>query len=141
MKTIHLAGLLGALLCCASHADELKLPQTSADYRKIAEDAERDQTPGTRGVVERVVVLKHTSNPGQHPSANDQAAESIADPNLVATPAIRTGAARPSTGQEYKVSVKWPDGKHQFFRVGEDPHLKKGDRVVLAQGKLVHVTH
>jgi|GEM_PF-3858993 len=140
MKTRYFAGLLIALLAAAAHASDLKLPQSSEDYHQISKDVEQDSVPGKRGVVERVVV-RNASAHAEHKSVNQEAAESISDPNLVATPAVQVGAAHPATNREYKVSVKWADGKHQFFRLDEDPHLRKGDRVALAGGKLVHVMH
>lgn len=139
--------LLFIALSGASVAADLVLPKTNEEFRQLADGVDPVGVSGRRGVVERVSATQKPFNepsPISKPGVRESA-DIVSDRTVIATPVIGVGPGVKKPGQpvsakmEYSVVVRWDDGTLGVINQDVDPDVRKGDSVVLTDGRIVRV--
>lgn len=120
---------------------KLKLPQTSEQYRQLAEESASPVEGGRKGTVQRVSSEK-VSIAADAPEPNSTL-QTLPGKTEVAPAQITLNAqgkaATPPTERQYRVVVRWEDGSFGEVLVKQNPHLRAGDRVSVDGGKITRL--
>ncbi|MCX9158442.1 hypothetical protein OPU71_20160 [Niveibacterium sp. 24ML] len=123
------------------------LPQSNEDFRQLADSVNSGGMDGRRGVVERVSASQKAvsePSPMSKPGVRDSA-DIVSDSTVIATPVVGVGPGVKKPGQAaptkttYSVVVRWEDGSFGIVNQDVDPGLKKGDPVVMNEGRVVRL--
>ncbi|WP_341678583.1 hypothetical protein [Niveibacterium sp. SC-1] len=140
METCRLIALTACvLLPPAALAEELKLPQTSDQYKELLQHSEEQSRVRIGTVVQ--IMSETEARKGARPVETNPSIETVqGEPQLQPVTVAGKGAkqqrkdARDTKVTKRKLLIRWPDNTLESVDLSEGQSFKSGDRVVLRDG-------
>ncbi len=127
-----------AALCTAqTRADELKLPETPDQYRKLLQESSTHDNEGRSGRIYRITTVA-TAVKGKPTEPNATVGNAVGgSPGVQPVPLIgkniknETAKQNDSSETRYQIAVQWADGSFGLFEQARLGGLREGDAVIV----------